>query len=76
MTPVAEISARSAFRSSTRGDFAVRRPTLKVGEHVFHGANRAMRSRSLGLRASAAVQETAATVTMNEQIGLQIRNRQ
>jgi len=35
MTPVAEISSRSALRASAHGDFAVRRPRLKIGERAF-----------------------------------------
>jgi len=35
LTPVAEISSRSAFCASAHGDFAVRRPRLKIGERAF-----------------------------------------
>jgi len=35
LTPVTEISSRSALRASDRGDFAVRRPRLKIGERAF-----------------------------------------
>jgi len=35
LTPVAEISSRSALRVSAHGDFAVRRPRLKIGQRAF-----------------------------------------
>jgi len=35
LTLVAEISSRSALRASAHGDFAVRRPGLKIVEHAF-----------------------------------------
>jgi len=35
LTPVAEICSRCALRASAHGDFAVRRPRLKIGEHAF-----------------------------------------
>ena len=50
LMPVAEIPARSALRASTHGDFAVRRPRLKITECAFSVA--ALREYGISYRQS------------------------
>jgi len=40
LTPVAEISSRCALHASAHGDFAVRRPRLKIGKVLFLSRHR------------------------------------